>query len=77
MGDASYGIYLTHSFLLGAFALATGRVAAAGNAPLALVVLLGCLLCFGAGWLTWRFVERPLTERLRGKRPAPPELVAP
>lgn len=76
-GDASYSIYLTHSFLLGAFAAATGMIAARSGALLATCVAVACLICFAAGWLTWRFVERPLTDRLRRKRSARAELVAP
>lgn len=69
MGDASYSIYLTHSFFLGAFALATGSLVASGGGPmLAPLALLACLGCLVAGWLVWRFVERPIIDRLRGRR---------
>lgn len=68
-GDASYSIYLTHSFLLGAFAFATARLATRGYVALGLLTALACACCFVVGWLTWRLVEVPITTRLRGRRP--------
>lgn len=66
-GDASYSIYLTHSFVLGGFAALTATLAATGGVGLALSAVLGSLLCFAVGWVVWRFVERPMDEFLRGK----------
>lgn len=75
-GNASYSIYLTHSFLLGAFSSATARVARTGAAGLIAMTVLACLVCFVSGWLTWRLIELPITDRLRGRRSAV-EQVAP
>ncbi|MFZ3482975.1 acyltransferase family protein [Sphingomonas sp. 3-13AW] len=76
-GDASYSIYLTHSFLLGAFAAATASIAARGLPALAAMGLLSCLLCFAVGWLTWRLVETPIGNRIRGRRPTEIDRTAP
>lgn len=67
-GDASYAMYLTHSFLLGGYAAATAGLAAQGGVVLALLIVAGCGLCFGASWVVWRWVEVPMTRRLRGAR---------
>lgn len=67
-GDASYSIYLTHSFLLGLVAVAMAPLAGKGVGLLILVVLAACLLCFAVAWLVWRKVEVPLTRVLRPKR---------
>jgi exopolysaccharide production protein ExoZ len=75
-GDASYSIYLTHSFLLGAFAFVTARLASRGYVALGLLTAVACAGCFIAGLLTWRLVEVPITTRLRGRRPTI-ETVAP
>lgn len=77
LGDASYAIYLTHSFLLGAFAALTARWVTLGHGALLLAVAMACAGCAVAGWLVWRFVEFPLTARLRGRRPNFAATVAP
>lgn len=76
-GDASYSIYLTHSFLLGAFASATASTAARGAPALVTMTLLACLICFAAGWITWRLIELPIADWLRGRRLSAAERVAP
>ncbi len=76
-GDASYSIYLTHTFLLGAFAALTASAAMRGLPALTAMALLACLLCGIAGWLTWRWVELPIARRIRGRRPSEVELTAP
>lgn len=75
-GNASYSIYLTHSFLLGAFAAATASIAARGLPALAVMALLASMVCFAAGWLTWRLIELPIAARLR-RRPSAVDLTAP
>lgn len=77
IGDASYSIYLTHSFVLGPYALVTSPLAIHGWLSVVLTVGGGCLLCFAFGWVVWRLVELPLTERLRHNRQTRAELVAP
>lgn len=66
-GDASYSMYLTHSFLLGVLGVVLTRVAAGHTGLLCMLIALACLICAGAAWLVWRFVERPLTTWL-GRR---------
>lgn len=76
-GNASYSIYLTHSFVLGAFATATAAIVARGVPALVAMAALACAVCFGVGWLSWRLIELPIAELLRGRRPSRAELVAP
>jgi len=66
-GDASYSIYLTHSFLLGAFAAVTAGVAGRGPVALLAMVLLACAACAIAGWIIWALVERPIDRLLRSR----------
>ena len=76
-GNASYSIYLTHSFVLGAFASATASIVARGTPALVAMAVLACTVCFGVGWLSWRLIELPIAAALRGRRPSRAELVAP
>jgi exopolysaccharide production protein ExoZ len=76
-GNASYSIYLTHSFVLGAFATATVSIVTRGMPALVPMAVLACAVCFGVGWLSWRLIELPIAEALRGRRPSRAELVAP
>ncbi|WP_230635524.1 acyltransferase family protein [Sphingomonas sp. Leaf4] len=77
LGNASYAIYLTHSFFLGALATATASLVGGRDVLIYPVTLLACAGCAIAGWLVWRFVEYPLTVRLRGRPLAAPMTVAP
>jgi peptidoglycan/LPS O-acetylase OafA/YrhL len=63
-GDASYSMYLTHSFLLGAMAVVLARLASGKVLLLWPLMGLTCLFCAAAAWLVWRWVERPLTRAL-------------
>jgi exopolysaccharide production protein ExoZ len=76
-GNASYSMYLTHSFVLGAFAAATASIVGRGPAALVAMAALACMVCFAVGWLSWRLIELPIAEALRGRRPTRAELVAP
>lgn len=67
-GDASYSIYLTHSFILGAIALLFVKAGAGGILALLLYMSVAGLICLGVGWLTWRLVEKPIAGVLRGKQ---------
>jgi exopolysaccharide production protein ExoZ len=66
LGNASYSIYLTHQFVLEALAWSWLRVF-----PLVtwtssvFFTSLALVLCALAGCLCYRFIERPLTSRLR------------
>jgi len=63
IGDSSYSLYLTHGLVLSAIALLfrVQILQALGGLPFACVLFAACLL---AGWLCWRYVERPLTSFL-------------
>ncbi|WP_165916671.1 acyltransferase [Caulobacter sp. BK020] len=67
IGDASYSVYLTHSFLLGGLASAFARLPMRGSAWLIAYCALACVVCLTVGWLTWRHVETPLSRILRKK----------
>lgn len=63
LGDASYALYLVHPFAIRAARELFGWTgAAAGPAAFVLFALLATV---GAALLTFRFVERPLTARVR------------
>lgn len=63
LGDASYSIYLVHLLAL----LMMNQVLSVlpGRAPGDVVLLVGLVAGMVGGWVYWRLVERPLTERLR------------
>lgn len=77
LGNASYSIYLTHSFVLGAFAAVTASLVGMVPGVLPVLILGACLGCFILGWMVWHWVEVPMTRLLRGIRPRPAEMVAP
>jgi exopolysaccharide production protein ExoZ len=64
MGDASYSIYLFQGFALTLVGRVALRVGAGRLPPDLRVVLLWIAGC-AAGVVIWRFLERPLTERLK------------
>lgn len=76
-GNASYATYLTHSFILGAFASATSMLVGTGTAALIVAVSIACAGCLFAGWLAWRVIEYPVTTRLRRRPATVKEQVAP
>jgi exopolysaccharide production protein ExoZ len=64
LGDASYSIYLTHSFIVGPAARAWSAVGAPVAAwPLFVVAML--LSCSILGLITFRFIERPIAGLVR------------
>ena len=66
IGDASYSIYLSHLFVLEALGAAWTRVLPAVTLTSSvLFVAAGLGLCAVAGWLCYRFIEKPLTSQLR------------
>jgi len=68
VGDASYSLYLVNPFLLRALSIAwKGPLAAA---PLWLFIPAGLLVCSVAAFLTYRYFEKPVTDRLTHSRAA-------
>jgi exopolysaccharide production protein ExoZ len=66
LGNASYAIYLIHQFVLEALVWSWLRVfPLVTRASSVLFMALALLLCAAAGWSCYRFIERPLTSRLR------------
>jgi exopolysaccharide production protein ExoZ len=67
LGNASYSIYLSHLFTLGALRTVWVRLVpheSLGSAIAFMAISLG--VCAAAGWLCYRFIETPLSSRLRG-----------
>jgi exopolysaccharide production protein ExoZ len=67
LGNASYSIYLTHLFTLGA--LRTAWVYISNDRSIISSVCFmafAMTLCAITGWICYRFVEQPMTARLRG-----------
>lgn len=67
LGDASYSIYLTHFLTLMVLLKLTSLVWPGAHGPLAnaVLALLSILVSVVTGWLVFRWVERPLTNRVR------------
>ena len=67
LGDASYSIYLTHSFVLGPLARVWDLILP--GAPWVYFVGVAILICIAVGYLVHRCVEAPLLNWLGGKLP--------
>jgi peptidoglycan/LPS O-acetylase OafA/YrhL len=68
LGDASYSIYLIHSFVLAAVGSIVVKLhVASQNIALALIILIGMVASALTGIVTYRFIERPLVESLRAR----------
>jgi exopolysaccharide production protein ExoZ len=67
LGDASYSIYLTHSFVMPVIGIAVVRLTTSMPVALALSVVLGVAVSAIGGVLAYRLVERPLVEALRSR----------
>lgn len=66
LGDASYSIYLTHIFTLGALRVIWTRLVHSTAAPYSIAFLAVALVVSAiAGVLMYRFIEKPMTNRLR------------
>ena len=60
LGDASYSIYLTHAFVMTAYARAL-KFQSVSSAPRLLLVLVPILASVAVGLATYRLVERPMS----------------
>ena len=67
VGDASYSIYLTHTFAISALVLLWPHVfGSESTATWLLFMATVCILAVIGGWICHRCIERPLTSILRG-----------
>jgi exopolysaccharide production protein ExoZ len=68
VGDASYSIYIVHGVLLSAMLSAINHV----NGPIGVMIPIGGPLAVVVGLFVYRYIERPMTTRLKyvGYRPA-------
>jgi peptidoglycan/LPS O-acetylase OafA/YrhL len=69
IGDASYSIYLSHTFTLAALGMLAIRLGLTRWMSLSVVVVSGILASSLVGYCCFRLVERPLTERLKRSVP--------
>jgi exopolysaccharide production protein ExoZ len=69
LGDASYSIYLTHIFTLGALRVVWVRIVPDASMASSVVLMAVSLTVSAfAGWLCYRWVERPLTKGISRRR---------
>ncbi|CAN5206421.1 acyltransferase [soil metagenome] len=78
LGDASYSIYLTHSFMMPMY----GKIAKAGHlTPWTVVpaIIVMTMVCAAIGVLVYRFIERPITQALKSawRKQSPGAVAAP
>lgn len=67
LGDATYSLYLTHSFVIGPVARLSSRVWA--DVPLAVYLIVCVIVSTLVAIATYRFVEKPLMKRLASAAP--------
>jgi exopolysaccharide production protein ExoZ len=68
LGDASYSIYLSHLFTLGALRVLWVRLAPEATMASSVgFMATAMMVCAVAGWLCYRWVERPLTKWISGR----------
>jgi exopolysaccharide production protein ExoZ len=78
MGDASYSIYLTHLFTLGATRVVWVRLVPDASLSLAVAFMITALaVCAAVGWICYRWIEKPLTKHLRRLVKPKPAAAAP
>ena len=69
LGDASYSIYLTHIFTLGALRVVWVRLVPEATMASSIALMAASLIASAAaGWLCYRLVERPLTQWISKRR---------
>ena len=68
LGDASYSIYLIHTFALPAVGLLLSRLRHPWAGEIAMSVIVAVVLSTAAGELTYRLVELPMTRWFKGRR---------
>jgi exopolysaccharide production protein ExoZ len=69
LGDASYSIYLTHVFTLGALRVVWVRlVPDASMTSSVMLMAVSLTVSASVGWLCYRLIERPLTKWISRRR---------
>jgi peptidoglycan/LPS O-acetylase OafA/YrhL len=66
-GDASYALYLSHTFILPYLINALARMSMTGAPALALAIVVGLAISFPAAIVVHRYVELPLLKALKNK----------
>jgi exopolysaccharide production protein ExoZ len=69
LGDASYSIYLTHLFSLGALRVVWGRFAPESALSAIGFFVAALVVSSIVGWVTYRLLEVPLLNRLNARKP--------
>jgi exopolysaccharide production protein ExoZ len=69
LGDASYALYLFHTFSVPAIGIVMRKLGVLS--PLAATVI-STVVSIAICWLIHLWIERPITERLKGRKPAQP-----
>jgi peptidoglycan/LPS O-acetylase OafA/YrhL len=65
LGDSSYSLYLSHVFVLGAFAFVLARLPRLGTLASLLLVPVMAAAAVAVAYVCWRWLERPMTRALR------------
>jgi len=73
VGDASYSIYIVHGVLLSALLSIVNHA----GVPKIVMIPIGAPAAVIFGLLVYRYIARPMTNRLRGRRRAPVAIAAP
>jgi peptidoglycan/LPS O-acetylase OafA/YrhL len=69
LGDASYSIYLTYIFTLGALRVVWVRLVPAATMTSSIMLMAVSLTASAAaGWLCYRLIEQPLTKSISRRR---------
>lgn len=68
LGDASYSIYLTHLFSLGALRVVWAKLAPESATSAIGFIVAALILCSLVGWVTYRRLEVPLLARLNARK---------
>lgn len=77
MGDASYSIYLTHFFVTAAVTKLAARLGVHDAATTMALILAAIALVIVVGWLTYRWVEAPITQFVQTRTRRRPTMLAP
>src|ERR1700722_3974657 len=65
LGNASYSISLVHTFPLAVIKPCIERAGLVGRVNMDVLIVLQAVLCVIPGLISYRFIEIPLTKRLR------------